>query len=408
MASLPVPIFLALRYLRPRRTYVSVISIISVIGVTLGVMVLILVISVMTGFDSELRRKILGQNAHITITSGGLMSHWQETAKKVTSRPHVTGAAPLIISPTLAKVNGRIITPMIRGIDSKLETKVSNLKNNIIRGSLDLDGEKIVIGSALARQLGLRIGDKLTIYSPKSFTDKKNAYLPFEPTITGIFETGMFEQDTHICCSLENSQDMFDLGNNVQALSVLTDNLERVPAVQADLNHILKPPLYAHTWMEMNRRLFSAIAVEKNMMYFILIFIIIVAAFGIMSTLITVTVQKTREIGILKSLGATPGGILLLFLAQGLIVGLIGTLLGLISGLTLLHYRNEFLELMRLYTGFELFPRNVYQFEQLPAQTSFRDLLIICGSAFIASALAGLFPAWRASRLQPARALRDY
>ncbi|MDD2706762.1 MAG: ABC transporter permease [Verrucomicrobiae bacterium] len=406
---LPVPLFLALRYLRPRRTFVSVITIISVIGVMLGVMVLIVVISVMTGFDRELRQKVLGLNSHLTISSGATISNWQKNAALAGKRPNVKGVAPFIVGPVLAKFKGRVFTPFLKGVDVPSEKTVSNLNKFIIDGSLDLDGDKIVVGVELARRFGINVGDKVTIYSPRNFEDRKTAYLPAEPVVAGIFECGMFEYDFgFIFCSLETAQDLYDLGLSVHGLAVMTSNLEGVRQVQKDLNSILPPPLRANTWMELNRRLFSAIAVEKNMMFFLLIFIIIVAAFGIMSTLITVTVQKTREIGILKSVGASGGNILMVFLAQGMVVGSIGTVLGLGLGLTLLRYRNEFLEFLRRCTGFELFPREIYNFDQLPSQTNPQDLIIICGSAFLICALAGLFPAWRAARLQPARALREF
>ncbi len=409
MTSLSPILFLALRYLRPRRTFVSVITVISVIGVMLGVMVLILVISVMSGFDHELRQKVLGLNSHLTITTGSPIKNWKEIAALVEKRPHVQGVAPFIVGPVLAKFSGRVFTPYLKGIDPSHERQVSDIGSYIVKGTLDLEGEKIAVGIELARRHGISLKDKVTIYSPKNFEERKVAYLPSEPIVTGIFESGLFEYDFgFIYSSLETAQDLYDLGKSVHGLSIMTDNLENVAQIQQDLNSILKPPLRANTWMELNRRLFSAIAVEKNMMFFLLIFIIIVAAFGIMSTLITVTVQKRREIGILKSIGATPQNILILFLTQGIVVGIIGTGLGLAWGLTLLHYRNEFLELLRRVTGFELFPREIYNFDLLPAQTSLRDLVIICTSAFLICSLAGLFPAWRAARLQSAHALRDF
>ncbi len=406
--TLPLPIFLALRYLRPRRTFVSVITVISVLGVTLGVMVLILVLSVMTGFDRELRQKVLGLNSHITVSAGLPIRDWESIARTIEKRPHVRGVAPFVVGPVLAKFAGRVFTPYMKGVDPAREGRVSNLPRYLREGKFDLDGEKVLIGRELSRRQGIFLGDRITIYSPKSLENSKVAYLPAQLTVTGIFESGMFEYDFgFIFCSLETAQDLYDLGTDVHGLAVMTDDLEQIRPVQDDLNQILRPPLRASTWMEMNRRLFSAIAVEKNVMFFILIFIIIVAAFGIMSTLITVTVQKQREIGILKAVGATPANILAIFLFQGVAVGALGTGLGLTLGVTLLHYRNEFLEFLRRVTGFELFPREVYYFDKLPSQTSPRDLLIICGSAFLICALAGLFPAWRAARLQPARAMRD-
>jgi lipoprotein-releasing system permease protein len=409
MGQLPIPLFLALRYLRPRRTFVSVITIISVLGVLLGVMVLILVISVMTGFDAEIRQKVLGLNSHLTITTYGTISHWEDIVKKVDTRPHVRGVSPFIVGPALAKVNGKTFIPYVKGIDPKREQTVSNLANAVIHGKFDLDGDKTIIGVEMAHRNGIFIGDKILIYSPKNLENKKVTYLPEELTVTGIFESGMYEYDIgFIFCSLQTAQNLYDLGNDVQGLSIMTDNFESASEVKQDLLIITKPPLRVSTWMESYRQLFSVIAVEKNMMFFILMFIIIVAAFGIMSTLITVTVQKTREIGILKSVGATPRNILMVFLAQGMIVGAIGTSLGLGSGLLLLRYRNEFLEFMRRKTGLELFPREFYHFDQLPAITSTSDVVIICGSAFLICTLAGLLPAWRAARMQPAAALRDF
>lgn len=403
-------LFLALRYLRPRRTYVSVITIISVLGVTLGVMVLILVISVMTGFDTELRKKVLGLNSHITITSSTPIRDWKKTADLVRKRPGVRGVAPFIVGPVLAKYAGRVFPIYLKGIDPALETEVSSIETFVKKGKMDLDGEKIIIGHELARRNGLFLNDKLTLYSPKDFdNNQKVAHLPAEPIVAGIFESGMFEYDVgFIFCSLETAQDLYDIGNSVHGLAVMTDDLEGISKVQRDLNEVLPQPLHASTWMEQNRRLFSAIAVEKNMMFFLLIFIIIVAAFGIMNTLITVTVQKTREIAILKSIGATPANILVIFLTQGTIVGVVGTGIGLTCGLTLLYYRNEFLRVMRNQTGLELFPADIYSFDQLPAQTSAKDILIICGSALLICMLAGLFPAIRAARLQPAAALREF
>ena len=407
--KLPVPLFLALRYLRPRRTFVSLITVISVVGVMLGVMVLILVISVMSGFDRELRQKILGMNSHLTITANGPMRNWEETAAMVGKRPHVRGVAPFIVGPVLAKYAGRVFTPYLKGIDPSREAAVSHLKDCMVKGTFDLEGDKVVVGIWMARQYGIFVGDKITIYSPKNFENRKVAYLPAEPKVSGIFQSGMFEYDFgFIYCSLDTAQELYDLRESVHGLAVMTDNLEKVGAVQKDLNNVLNPPLRANTWMELNRRLFSAIVVEKNMMFFLLIFIIIVAAFGIMSTLITVTVQKTREIGILKSVGATPQNILIIFLTQGMVVGGIGTSLGLGLGLALLHYRNEFLEFLRARTGYELFPREIYNFDQLPALTTPRDLMVVCGSAFLICTLAGLFPAWRAARLQSAQALREF
>jgi lipoprotein-releasing system permease protein len=406
--TLPAPLFLALRYLRPQRTFVSVITVISVVGVTLGVMVLILVISVMTGFDLELRHKVLGLNSHLTVTSYGPMDDWESQMKAIDARPGVRGCSPFIVGPVLAKNRGRVFTPYLKGIDPAREGRVSSLPKYVVEGKFDLSKDRVLVGREMARRQGLFLGDRLTIYSPKSLETNRVAHLPSQMVVGGIFESGMFEYDYgFIFCSLEAAQDLYDLGDSVHGLAVMAGDLEKVEGVQRDLNALLPPPLRANTWMELNRRLFAAVAVEKNVMFFILFFIIIVAAFGIMSTLITVTVQKHREIGILKALGATPMDILQVFLAQGIAVGVLGTGLGLALGLGLLRYRNEFLDFLRKTTGFELFPREVYHFDQLPAATSPKDLVLICGGALAICALAGLLPAWQASALKPARAMRE-
>lgn len=408
-SRLPLSLFLALRYLRPRRTFVSVITIISVLGVLLGVMVLILVISVMTGFDTELRSKVLGLNSHITVTSYSPIHDWQKSAALIEKRPHVRGVAPYIMGPVLAKTGRSVFTPYIKGIEPFREEKTSKLSQYITQGTFDLEGDKVLIGIEMAHRYGIFVGDRILIYSPKNLEKKNVAYAPEELTVSGIFDCGMFEYNLgFMFCSLETAQNLYELKNDVHALAVMTDNLEMVDDVKKDLKTVLKGPLQVRTWIELNGHLFSAIAVEKNMMFFLLIFIIIVAAFGIMSTLITVIVQKTREIGVLKSLGATPGNVMTIFLAQGMIVGAIGTSLGLGSGLLLLHYRNEFLELLRKMTGFELFPREIYKFNEIPAITTPSDVILICSSAFLICSLAGLIPAWRAARLQAASALRDF
>ena len=410
MIHLSPSLFLALRYLRPRRSFVSAITVISVLGVMLGITVLILVISVFTGFHHQLHQKVLGFNPHLTITSDSLISHWEEVVPLLEKRPHVRGVAPYVTGPVLAKAHGRVFPLLIKGLDTFSEAKINNLAQYIRKGKFDLDGEKIVIGTELARQHGIFVGDTITIYTPKNFENAKIAYLPLEPTVTGIFETGMFEYDfNYALCSLETAQELYDLGAKIHGLAVMTDSLENVSAVQQDFFNILKPRrLYPRTWIEQNRGLFEVVAIEKNIMFFLLIFITIVAAFSIMSTLIVVTVQKTREIGILKSLGATPQNILSIFLAQGILVGSIGIGCGVGLGMTLLHYRNEILDFLREHTGYQLFPRQFYHFNQLPAETNLQDLLLICGSAFLICTLAGLIPAWRAARLAPARALRDF
>ena len=408
MTKLPFELFLCLRYLKPKRTFVSVITLISLAGVTIGVWVLIVVIAVMSGFDRELREKLMGMHAHVTVT-GGLIEHDKDLLKTALETPHVKAATPFAMGLVLIEFEHRVATPYLKGIDPKREVTVSQLGQYIKEGSLDLDGDKVVIGHELAAQYGIFLGDKITVYSPRNLEKKgEEVYLPMELTVTGIFESGMYEYDVGlIFTSLETAQELYDLGNAVQGIEITTDDPINGAAAVADaLNKKLPPPLRAQTWAQMNQRLLGAIAVEKSVMFFILTFIIIVAAFGIMSTLITVTVQKTREIGVMKALGAASGKILRIFLLQGFIVGVFGVAIGIGLGLLTVHNINPINHFLSQVVGIDLFPRDIYNFLSIPAFLTIRDLLTIGVSALVICTLAGLLPAVRAARLQPAEALR--
>jgi lipoprotein-releasing system permease protein len=408
MTKLPFELFLCFRYLKPKRTFVSVITLISLAGVTIGVWVLIVVIAVMSGFDRELREKLMGMHAHVTVT-GGLIEHSNELLESVLETPRVKAATPFAMGLVLIEFEHRVATPYLKGIDPKREVTVSQIGQYIKEGSLDLDGDKVVIGRELATQYGIFLGDKITVYSPRNLEKKgEEVYLPMELTVTGIFESGMYEYDVGlIFTSLETAQELYDLGNAVQGIEITTDDPINGAAAVADaLNKKLPPPLRAQTWAQMNQRLLGAIAVEKSVMFFILTFIIIVAAFGIMSTLITVTVQKTREIGVMKALGAASGKILRIFLLQGFIVGVFGVAIGIGLGLLTVHNINPINHFLSHVVGIDLFPRDIYNFLSIPAFLTIRDLLTIGISALVICTLAGVLPALRAARLEPVEALR--
>jgi lipoprotein-releasing system permease protein len=406
MARMPFSLFLALRYLKPKRTFVSIISLISMIGVTLGVMVLIVVIAVMTGFGRDLRDRVLGMKSHIMVFGRESVPLSQETIEIIRKTPKVVALTPYIQGPVLMKFHGRPFAPQIYGMDEKMGAKVNKLSQYMVAGKLDLVGSRVVIGSELAALYGITVGDRLTIYSPKSLSKKGEILLPEEATVIGVFESGMYEFDLNIVfTSLELAQELFDIPGRVFGYSVMTEDPDRAGEVRDALNKQLPDTLNAHTWMQLNRPIFSALAVEKNMMFFLLIFIDIVAAFGVMSTLITFVVQKTREIGVMKAIGAPPRRILEVFVLQGIIIGAIGTLAGLCSGLLLVRFRNEFLEFLRKTTGFEFFPREIYNFPSLPAQIVGSDLMVICLASLILCTLAGLIPAFFGSRLSPVEAM---
>src|SRR4051794_5390742 len=395
----------------------------------LGVTVLILVISVMTGFDRELRQKVIDFDAHILVTTQDVLENWRDLTVKIRNTPGVVATAPFVQGPVIVDFQGRRLAPSIRGIDPEQEEAVIPLRKFIIQGKLDLEDDSTVLGVELARQLGVNIGDKITVYSPGNLGNVLNAMkrleeakgdeekkvidelrevvLPKELTVTGIFETGHYSHDSsYLLVPLYIGQELYGLGDSLHGILVKTDNPYNAPRVKEAIMRFLEPPQFAQTWIDMNRQFFEAVRLERTVMFFLLFFIVVVAAFGIMSTLITTTVQKRREIGIVKALGANVSQIVWVFLGQGTVTGLFGTITGLGLGMTLIRYRNEFSHWLATTLHIEIFPREVYQFSQIPAEVVPRDVWIICISAFLICSLAALIPAYFAARLDPVKALR--
>ena len=420
-------LFLAMRYLKPKRTFLSIITLISILGVTLGIMVLILVISVMTGFEQELRRKVIGFDPHVVVTSGGVLEDWENTAATVKQDPDVVAVAPFVLGPVIAQYQNRRLAPKIRGVDPEQERGVVDITPFIIEGEYDLEGSKTIVGSELARELGVTVGETLTIFSPGNFQEilseidrlektggkpediasLKQLILPTELEVTGIFESGRYLYDSEfLIVPLHIGQELYNLGPAAHGLAVKTKDPYLADKVRNDLNSRLDSPAYSMSWMDMNKQIFDAIRMERQVMFFILMFIILVAAFGIMNTLITVTVQKTREIGVMKALGARTNQIVGVFLAQGMVVGVFGTLIGLGLGISLTQYRNEANHFLSRALGVEVFPASVYQFSEIPAEIVASDVAIICLSAFVICSVAALIPAWFAAKLDPVKALR--
>jgi lipoprotein-releasing system permease protein len=421
MSRLPFELLLAFRYLRPKRTFVSVITLISVLGVTLGVAVLIIVISVMSGFDKQLRDKILGFNPHLRIVeSGGTMKDYASIINKVTVNPKVRSVAPYVIGQVLVETQpshgqSRVAAPWVRGIQPQLETNISVLPSSIVAGQFDVSDQGLIVGAGFAESMDLTIGDRLMVYSPRDLkkwresVGKENATVPAPPEyeVRGIFDVGYYEYNlSFIVTSLRDAQDLYDLYNSVHGLMIMLHDPYTAPVVAKELKQILGPNYRINTWMQENSNILNALIVEKNVMFYLLFFIMIVAALCILSALITFVVQKTREIGMLKAIGATDLQVSLIFLSQGALVGAIGDLAGYGLGILALAYRNEFLHLMNRLTGFSLFPPSIYMFTELPALIISRDILLICGSAWVVCILGGVIPAWRAGRLKPVEALR--
>jgi len=421
--KLPFELALALRYLRPKRTFVSVITLISIIGVTLGVAVLIIVMSVMTGFGEQLRERLLNFNAHIKVAVNGKpMADYRGVRDTVLLNEAVAAAAPFIIGPVLVETqpdgeeSPQVFTPWVRGVDPVLEESVSSLTstNSIIDGVFDVDGG-LVVGSQMRTMLNLRVGDYLALHSARSFHAFREAQedgreavlLPDDFEVRGVMDAGLYEYNaSFVLTSIEDAQELFGLGDAVHGIGVKLNNPDRTEPVRQQLLKALPPGHVVTTWEDENKQILEALKVERNVMFFLLFFVMIVAAFGITSSQITFVVQRTPEIGTLKALGATGGQIMQVFFAQSFVVAVLGLTLGFGLGLLALEYRNEFLLLLRDMTGLEIFPASIYGWQELPSKIVPGDLIRIAAGSLFICLLAGVIPAWNAGRLKPVEAFR--
>ncbi|MEN9776924.1 MAG: Lipoprotein-releasing system transrane protein LolC [Verrucomicrobiota bacterium] len=423
MSPLPYEIALALRYLRPKRTFVSIITLICVLGVTLGVAVLMIVIAVMTGFGEQLRERILGFNAHLRVEAVGKpLSDWRTVAATVSSNASVRAVAPYVHTQVLMETqpvtgNPRPFAPVLRGVDPILEPRVSEVPAGMITGKFDVGPNKVLIGVSLAEALGLRVGDSLAVYSLPALkrmheaweAGRKEVDPPQKFHVAGVFDAGLYQLEmSSMLTGLGDAQDLHGIEDNVTGITIMLHqpDMPTTTRVHQQLTAELGSEFQVISWMQDNRQLLGALVVEKNMMFYLLFFIVIVAAFGIMSALITFVVQKTREIGMLKALGATPVQVALVFLSQSLVVGVVGVISGFALGWTGIRFRNDFLHFMNRTFNLDLFPPELYQFRELPARIVTSDVVIICGGSLVICLLAGVVPALRAAWLQPVQALR--
>ena len=425
--KLPFELALALRYLRPKRTFVSMITLISIIGVTLGVAVLIIVMSVMSGFGQQLRERLLELNAHLKVSERGKpLSDYRSIRDVVLANEAVSGSAPFIFGPVLVETqpdgeeSPQVFTPWVRGVDPELELTVSSLvsTNNLVAGDIDVALNGLVVGKEFARMLNLRVGDFLAVHSARSFHRIRKAQqqgtetvlLPDDFEVRGVFDTGHYEYNaSFVLASIEDAQALYDLGDAVHGLSVKLHDSKQAESVRQQLLETLPQGYVVTTWEDENTQILDALKVERNVMFFLLFFVMIVAAFGITSSQITFVVQRTPEIGTLKALGATGWQIMHVFFAQSLVVAILGLTFGFGLAVFVLEYRNEFLELLRVATGFELFPPEIYLFDELPAQKLSEmggDLTKIGVGSLVICLLAGVIPAWNAGRLKPVEAFR--
>ena len=410
---------------RKSQKFISLITFISMGGVALGVMALIVVIAVMTGFGQNLRDKILGTNSHIVVTQA--MSNGMEDYEKVLERvkavPLVKEAAPFILKQVMLTYGQRSSGVVIRGVDPEQEANISDLQKNLTEGKLihldqapqsasdyeaGIQRKGIILGVALANSLGAHMGDVLGILSPSVRMTPLGIIPKIKMVeVVGIFESKMCEYDANLAfISISSAQSLFGMKERVTGIEIKVADIDAAGDIAVTIRDTLGYPYFARDWMEMNRNLFSALKVEKVTMFIILVLIILVAAFNIISTLFMVVMDKAKDIAILKSMGATRGSIMQIFSMQGLIIGVCGTVLGCIGGFTMVPNLNNIVALVEKIFGIEVFPPDVYYLDALPSQIQWFDSFMIVIFSIVICFLASLYPAWRASRLDPVDGLR--
>lgn len=410
---MPWYFYLALKQLFPSGRRFPFFTFISVLGVALGVTLLVVSTSVMGGFGYQIRRMIVDTQGDVQVQGYGLITQPEALQQRIRAVPGVVATTPFAQGVAMIEYDRHPSFPAIQGIDVDRVSDVIPLRRFVRMGSLDdLDDDSVILSSELALSLGARLGSKVEIYSPLLLERLKNdeIMLPRELRVVGIFEIGHQQLDSSIVLvTLRTMQDLYGLGRAVHGIDVKIAPGLDADRVAADINHAIKPDrnAEARSWIEANQDFLFVLQLEKNMIFFLLTFIIIVAAFSVASSLLISVVRKTREIGLLGALGGKPRHVAACFCFQGFFIGVAGTAGGLALGFTVLHFRNDIVRAFTELTGSEQVLTRFYQFSQLPAHITSRDLGLIIVCAVVISTLAGLLPAWRAARLKPVEALRS-
>ena len=394
--------WLGFRYLfaKRREQFISVIAVLSIGGVALGVTALITVLAVMSGFDRDIKEKLVGTNAHLIVDTPRGISETTELMRRLTAMEHVVGVSPFVTGQAIVRLPDRAFGVLVRGIDEKREVRVNRLGDYVVAGRLPSAVDDVAIGTEMASHLQAGVGDPLRLISP---ADGRL----HEFTISGLFRSGMYEYDMNlVAVTLSKAQQFYQLGSTVTGIGVKLDQLDRAPELQQAIAQRLGSAYDVKTWMALNPALFGALEVEKTVMFVILTLIVVVAAMNITSMLIMIVMEKTKDIGILRTLGATRTSIATLFFSQGLIVGLAGVCLGLLGGVTLTRNLNNIAAWLEGTFGFSLFPSSVYYLDQIPTQINAADITAVMGATFLLTILAGTYAAIRAARLSPVDALR--
>jgi lipoprotein-releasing system permease protein len=409
--------FIGLRYLKAKRkqTFISIITIISVVGVAVGVIALIVVLSVMSGFEKTIKEKILGTKAHLVILKASQqgMDHYGELIKEVEQVKGVVSATPFIYTEVMLSSESNVTGGVIKGVDPDQEGKVTDLSRNMKAGRLqDLKGESdspgIILGVELAKQLGVSLNDAIQVISPLGTLTPMGMMPKMKRfRVVGIFHSGMYDFDSKFAyISIESAQKFLNMDSRVTGIEVKSNNIYQVKEIGKEIRKKLGFPFWTQDWMEMNRNLFSALRLEKIIMFIILVLIVVVAAFNIISTLIMVVMEKHKDIAILKSMGASSMGILKIFIIEGGVIGVVGTGLGTIVGLAMALNLDKIVAFLEDLFGFRILSPDVYYIEKFPSQVNPLDIALIVVTAILISLLATLYPSWRASKLDPAEALR--
>jgi lipoprotein-releasing system permease protein len=412
----PVSLYIGLCYTRAkqRNHYISFISLSSMLGIALGITVLITVLSVMNGFDEEIHNRVFGMAQQITINplTNNALENWTTIAKKIETYPNVTAVTPFVAGQAMLVNDGTVRPTILSGISAGDERKVSILGDKMVEGSLnDLKPGKfgLIIGQELAENLGLIVGDKITVLTPQASLTPAGVIPRFKRfTLVGTFHVGTgFGFDNQLAfINMRDAQALFQLGSNISGLRIKLTDLYAAPKVATELTQALPSELQVHNWTETYGDFFRTIALEKTTMFIILCLLIAVAAFNLVSTLVMVVTDKQSDIAILRTLGATPSTILRIFIVQGALISIVGTILGLIGGITLTLNVTRIVAAIESFFHVKLLSSSIYYVNYLPAKLIWSDIWHICLAAILLSLLATLYPAWRASCIQPAQALR--
>ncbi|WP_455209966.1 lipoprotein-releasing ABC transporter permease subunit [Kaarinaea lacus] len=411
----PLELFVGLRYIRAKRRnqFISFISLTSILGIILGVTALITVLSVMNGFVTELRERILSMASHVVVSGfDGELQDWRSIAGDIQNhQPRVIGLAPFIQGEGMLTAGQQVKGVLVRGVIPAEERKVSDVHAKMLTGELsDLKAGNynIVLGKGLARSLGVMVGDKVTLVTPKALSTPAGILPRLKRfTVSGVFEVGHNEYDTALAIvHLEDAAKLYRMGDGVSGIRLKLDDLFAATQVSYELSDYLRGSYWITDWTRQHANFFRAVQLEKRMMFLILMIIVIVAAFNILSALVMVVTDKQSDIAILRTLGASPRSIMIIFMVQGTIIGIAGTLLGMAGGVSLALNVDTVVPAIERLFGIQFMPADVYYISDFPSELHWDDVIQICSFAFLISVLATLYPAWNASRTQPAEALR--